>query len=183
MNQSEFKKIFQKHELWLLSGCSEGERMNLHRADFSGLDLEGLDFTEAVLPFVNLKGAKLANAILYDTDLRGANLEGAYLSEADFSCAYLADANFTGASLSNTIFASACLADAKLSGAYIHGANFEGANLSGTILEKKKNPADSPITEASISSGEEIQREISRFEKILNKHGMKLASPISFVLK
>ena len=60
--------------------------------------------------------------------------------------------------------------------ANLSGANLSGADLTGTILEKKN-------TSASPSFSEELQAKISEIENLLDKHGMKLASPISILPK
>ena len=57
-------------------------------------------------------------------------------------------------------------------------ANLSGADLTGTILEKKNTSAS-----VSPSFSEELQAKISEIENLLDKHGMKLASPISILPK
>lgn len=90
------------------AGCSEKsergsmtEPLNLHkvdlrRADLTGIDLEGADLSTTNLHGADLTGVSLKETYLYDTDLKnafltGANLLDATLEEANLSLADLAD--------------------------------------------------------------------------------------------
>src|ERR1044071_8904540 len=66
------------------------------------------DFSEAVLPYANLRGADLRDANLINANLINANLSGADLVNANLINANLIDAD---------------LIDADLSGAYLGGAD------------------------------------------------------------
>lgn len=65
---------------------------NLDRASFKGMDLRGVDFTEAeldVADFENadLSGANFTKADLEDANLKGANIEGAIFKDAELEFA------------------------------------------------------------------------------------------------
>ena len=68
---------------------------------------------------MNLIGANLSHAELFNAGLVGANLTGANLSHADLYNTDLSDANLTNANLTNINLDQAYLSNAKLSGAYI----------------------------------------------------------------
>lgn len=80
------------------------------------INLEGVNFSNAILVCTNLEGA----------DLNNANFQGARLHYAILSYAHLHDANFTDARLNN----------ADLTGAYLQNANFTWAILRGAIINK-----------------------------------------------
>ncbi|MGI9452601.1 MAG: pentapeptide repeat-containing protein, partial [Geminicoccaceae bacterium] len=98
-----------------------GKRLN-------GLNLEGLDFSGAILRAArlnnaNLKGADLEGAILdqawmLNVDLSDANLRGAKLFQAQLVGSMLDGADFSGARVAS-----------DLSKASIKGASFVGASL------------------------------------------------------
>jgi len=81
-----------------------------------GINLEGVDFSNAILVCANLEGA----------DLAGANFQNAKLHYANLSRARLWDANFTAAHLSN----------ADLSMAALQNADFSRANLNDAIIDR-----------------------------------------------
>jgi hypothetical protein len=83
-----------------------------------GANLAQLALGDAVLRGANLHNADLRGAHLYGVNLQGANLKGANLRRADLTDGNLQGANLKGANLVN----------AEL-GANLKGANFQGANL------------------------------------------------------
>jgi uncharacterized protein YjbI with pentapeptide repeats len=96
----------------LLAAGHQRQAVELLRAlRESGLSLQGVDLTEAVLDGVWLEEAQLS-----DARLRAASLCGARLN---------------GASLCRVVLDSADLSDAELEGADLSGASLDGAMLSG----------------------------------------------------
>jgi uncharacterized protein YjbI with pentapeptide repeats len=79
-----------------------------------GRDLNGAIFDLANMPKVDLEGAELQNASLFQTKLQGTNFKRAYLEEAMLTGAFLQGAT---------------LVSAKLRGAYLNGAQLQGASL------------------------------------------------------
>ena len=116
--------------------------------------------------WVETKGKQGARANLMYANLARANLTDANLMYADLTDANLARADLTGANLTD-----ANLMYANLMYANLARANLTGADLTGTILEKKET-----VSSVSPSFDEELS-------KLLDKHGMKLASPISVLPK
>jgi uncharacterized protein YjbI with pentapeptide repeats len=92
------------------------------------------------------------------------------------------DVNLEGASFYRANLVGANLEGANLEDADLTYADLEGANLTGTILEKKKT-VSSPVSSVSATFGDELNAKIAEIESFLDKHGMKLASPISILPK
>jgi uncharacterized protein YjbI with pentapeptide repeats len=102
--------------------------------EFLGLNLDGVNLSNAILHEVSLEGADLIDADLSGADLRGvvlddANLSGAKLIGADLSFAWLSFANLRGANLSR-----AKLIGADLMGASLVDVNFTDADLTGSRI-------------------------------------------------
>ena len=72
-----------------------------------GTDLNGCDFSGAILKGANLATAALEFARFAGADLRGARLVDAALSKADFTGADLTGADFTGADVYNAVLTGA----------------------------------------------------------------------------
>ena len=112
------------------------QRKNLDGYIFTGEDLSGGDFHEAILSnttFVdtNLEGANLNGCKLNSATLSGVNLDGADLENCDFTKARLIGAHLNGANLKNAILERANLTDASLNDANLENASVGGAILSG----------------------------------------------------
>jgi len=102
---------------------------DLHiRADFSGQDVSGKDFTEQRGKESDFSGAKLI----------GTNFTKAYVPLGSFRGADLTDANLTKVNAEKADFSNATLVNADLSGAKLEGANFQDADLSGANLARMK---------------------------------------------
>lgn len=93
-------------------------------ANFNGINLEGINFSDT-----NLCGTIFSNA-----NLRGANFTKASLSGTNFTDADLVGADFSDACLFNTNFSGANLEGAILKNTDIRDAKFINANLTGAIL-------------------------------------------------
>jgi hypothetical protein len=109
------------------------DRLDLYNTNFSGVDLFG-----APLRSANLWDTNFSEATLMSADLAWAHLQGANLSRADLSYA-----NLSGADLSSADFSGADLTGANLSRRdpdyeRVYGMDYsdvsEGANLSGANL-------------------------------------------------
>ena len=86
-------------------------------------DFRGVDLSEEVLSWLNLRGA----------DLRGANLSRANLNWSDLTGADLRSANLTGADLNWTNLSQADLREANLCAASMSATALHGADWSGAI--------------------------------------------------
>ena len=108
MTQEELNKILDKHEKWL--NDEEGGE----RADLSGKDVQGLDFS-----FRNLKRAYMA----------GTNMEG-----ADMIRANMIGAEMTGANMTRANMIGVNLTEADMTRANMTGTNMAGANIDFSAL-------------------------------------------------
>ena len=102
-------------------------KLDLNRADLTGLRLVGASLDGADLTHAALSGAELAGARLRDARLWSANLTQARLSVATLTNANLLGADLTGADLSK-----AKLTDTDFSYANLTKANLSEASLAGT---------------------------------------------------
>ncbi len=112
--------------------------------DFSGADLNGVNFCDANLEKAELSGANLHGANLSGANLNGANLCGANLNGANLNGANLCGANLRYANLNGADLRYANLNDADLRYAnlryadlnctFLSGANLSDADLRGALL-------------------------------------------------
>ena len=116
----------------------------LERADLSGKDLSGVNFSNANLrradlSKTNLRGAKfvkadLSCASLYQADCEGADFSGADMSMSYYKAASFKDARMCYCTLRNSMGKNALFFDTDLRGsdmlnAFLVGARFDGANI------------------------------------------------------
>jgi len=118
-------RVIAAQHAWL-KGDGEGERANLSRSNFSGLNLHDSDLSNAQMREVDLSGCDLQRANLRRASLAGANLQDAKLAKADLREADLSDADLTGADLRG----------ADLTGADLWRANLIGACIAPDALQK-----------------------------------------------
>jgi len=123
INKNGLEKGIELHRKWRL-GEVGGVRFDGRGADFSGANLEGVNFREANLEGVNFSGANLGGAYFKEANLEGvnfreANLEGAYFKESDLRGADFRGADFKGAFLEGAIFMEA------FRGADLRGVHFD----------------------------------------------------------
>ena len=150
LTQDDVEIMYAKH---ILFNHGEGGE----KADFSGcrlanldmrhMQLNGADFTGALLENVRLNDAGLCFCVFRDTKLVGCNLTSAIAEEADFCGATFTECNmrngiFTHSNFAHTSFqdtdlwmssfASCCIENSS-----IMDTETEGANLSGTIEDEQ----------------------------------------------
>lgn len=77
ITREELNEILEKHGKWLFC-ADEGERADFSYMDLAGVDLRNENLGGMILKGADLKGADLTGATLVETDLKGANL--------DYSC-------------------------------------------------------------------------------------------------
>ena len=134
----------------------------LKDGDYSGLDLSGFFFEDAVLSGRTLSGAKFNGAILdssvfTESDVSDADFSGAMLCGPDFSEANLGKTSFKGALLVGADFSLADMAGAGFDSAKIYGgifnsAIFDRASFRKTILYCRPESVDLPCASAERSS-------------------------------
>jgi uncharacterized protein YjbI with pentapeptide repeats len=110
------------------------------RVDLQRANLNGANFTGAIMPKVNLSGASAVGSTFFETDLQGANLKNASLTYSN-----LVKAKLNNAILEQTDLQGANLAEADLRNAQVKKTDFVGAN----IYKMKYSPA---IVDASFDN-------------------------------
>lgn len=124
--------------LSIASGDKDASNQDWACLDLSGLDLDGIDFSNCLMEQVNLTGASLI----------GANFTGAILARSDLSKANCSQANFEqtnlGASIFNeTIFSGASFNESKLSKSEFISCTFTHSSIKQPeALEIKINQCD-----------------------------------------
>lgn len=126
MNTPNIQSLLHQHALWLESQGKQGRQLTLFDTDFRGVDLTGLNLSEAIIP--------------------GANFSGTFLVDIDLSGSNLASANFTDATLKNVRFIKSNLDDALFTNTNVIGGSWfratcidaktEGLTFSETNLER-----------------------------------------------
>ena len=113
--ESELRWLLEQHREWVETHGAKGQRLEMTRADFAGVDLTGANLQNAILNRANFQGAELLLV-----DLRGASLVQANLQEAN-----LLGADFQGANLEGAALEGAAGLNAK---------QFAGASLLWAVL-------------------------------------------------
>ncbi|NET40420.1 pentapeptide repeat-containing protein [Okeania sp. SIO2B3] len=115
------------------------------------LDLNPVNFQDAVLTDANLSGIYLKNAKLTDANLSGVDLGGACLNNANLTDVNLSNANLTGADLAVANLSYANLNHAELGQVDLSGANLSGVDLSSANLSDV-NLSSANLTDADLSN-------------------------------
>ena len=129
---------------------------DLSKANLWNAKLMGVDLSKADLNLADLSGAILSNA-----DLSRADLSGAFLSKADFFEADLSGANLSKADLNMTKLFGANLIDAYLSEANLIEANLSLADLRGANLSRA-SLAGADLSGASLAGADLSLAKLSR---------------------
>jgi uncharacterized protein YjbI with pentapeptide repeats len=96
------------------------------------MDLSNLRLAHPIMPFADLRGAKLCNSSLWAARLIGADLENADLEGANLSTVYFAASGDHVPGIEVHVdLREANLKGANLRGARLHGARLDGANVQG----------------------------------------------------
>jgi hypothetical protein len=110
-------------------------RANLREARFLGASLREANFENAILTHVqfkaaDLRGARLAGAMINATDLIATRFDRANLSDTDLTGAAMNGANCTSADMRKAVLGNARLDAANLTHARLRGAYLSATNLS-----------------------------------------------------
>ncbi|MDV7341548.1 pentapeptide repeat-containing protein [Terasakiella sp. A23] len=122
------------HKTWVNSGGKLGQQANRPHSDFRGQELEGADFTRAILPQSNFEEVDCTSVVLRKADLSGSTFKKALLNSADLRVSRLSKADMRNARMDRANLLGADLTGANLEGATLRGVNLSGANLSRTNL-------------------------------------------------
>lgn len=122
------------HKVWVNSGGKIGQQANRPHSDFRGQELEGADFTRAILPQSNFEEVDCTSVVLRKADLTGATFRKALLTSADLRVSRLSKADLRNAKMDQANLLGADLTGANLEGASLYKVNFSGANLNRANL-------------------------------------------------
>ena len=94
-----------------------------------GINLEGVNFSNATLVCANLEGADLAGANFQNAKLHYANLSRTRLWDANFTAAHLGNADLSMAALQNADFSRANLNDAVIDRCLLYHVFFKNTEI------------------------------------------------------
>ena len=124
--------------------------------DLTGVDLGGVDLSEAVLPRVDFRDANLEGTDFRNADLTEAEFRDAKLNGADFSGAKMERAVLIGAHIVGARFDGAHLVGAFLNGTTASGASFRKADLRAARIGVPKFQSDDPFAAAASFEGADM---------------------------
>ena len=105
-------------------------------ASKQAINLEGVDFSNAILVCANLEGADLSKANFEGARLNYANLRRARLWDANFKRARLNQADLTGAALQNADFSWAALRGAVVNRCLLYHVHLENTEMERGQVEE-----------------------------------------------
>lgn len=119
------RKILDDHRLYVESNRREGKK-----ADLSGQDLHGIDFSGENLFGADLSHSDISQTKCENTIFWGADISNSVLWEGDFRYSCLIGCNLSGSDLSRANFSHATMCGANLKEANFRDANFTSADMS-----------------------------------------------------
>lgn len=159
LTQDDLNIIQAKHTLWVYDQGGEQASFSgcrLSNLDMSGMQLNGADFTGALLERVNMSSSGVCSCVFRDARLIGCNMAGICAEEADFSGAVFEECNlkrgiFTHSNFAHTQFQDTDLWMADMRACCIAGSNImdmetEGVKLSGTSEDEESWENDTGIS-------------------------------------
>ena len=123
LTQHELDEMIILHEKW------SNDDADGIQADFSNMDLSGLNFTAKFLRHIDFHGANLTSANFNHVDLGWAYLINANLTDANLSWADLVNVDLSGANLTNAFCNNSAFILAELVGCDLTSANFTEAYI------------------------------------------------------
>ncbi|HWW05879.1 pentapeptide repeat-containing protein [Collimonas sp.] len=111
-----------------------GQVSALERLNSFGISLDFVDIHNTFAAGVNLSHAKLHKANFSGANLEGVDLSGSNLDEADLSDANLVGANLSGAHMYQAKFRNAKLAFARIDLAIVMASDLRDADLTGAVI-------------------------------------------------
>ncbi len=125
MMTTKLKFLLDQHMLWLASQAKEGSQLTLFDPDFRGVDLNGLNLSEAIIPGANFAGTELSNIDFYACNLASADFSGAVLTHVDLTKANLDNGDLTNTKVVGGSWFRATCIDAKVAGLTFSRTNLE----------------------------------------------------------
>lgn len=135
LTQDDLNIMQAKHTLWVYD--QGGEQANfsgcrLTQLDMSGMQLNGADFTGALLDHVNMSSSGVCSSVFQDARFVGCDMTGICAEEADFSGATFEDCNIKRGIFTHSSFAHAQFLNTDLRTADMRLCCMEGAKITGT---------------------------------------------------
>lgn len=115
-------------------------KVELDKASFAGLEIDGIELKLYDLERANFEGAKMSNA----------KISGCKMSKANFRCAVLNGTEFVTIQGTNADFTDANLIRSHFADTNLRGANFKGARMAGCYFGKA-NLRGADFTDADMS--------------------------------
>lgn len=139
LTQDDLNIMQAKHTLWVYD--QGGERANfsgcrLTELDMSGMQLNGADFTGALLERVNMSSSGVCSCVFRDARFAECNMTGICAEEADFSGAVFEECNLKRGIFTHSNFAHAQFQDTDLRTADMRACCIEGSNIMGLETEQ-----------------------------------------------
>jgi uncharacterized protein YjbI with pentapeptide repeats len=131
----DLSKAIEAHERWHRSGGSEGTRLRLHHVNLQSATLSGrclvkAEFVDVDLRQANLQGTDFTFAVLDHVALARASIQGSRLHLATLTASDLSAADLSGADMSGSI-----VTDANLQEALLHKTRLIKCNWSRNQLQ------------------------------------------------
>ena len=123
LTQAELDAIYESHRRWLEQD-PDGQC-----ADFSGMELSGLELRHMDLSYANFSGASLNGCDMEQAHFEGCNFAGAHFYGVQAGSASLELSDFTGAHLEGSNFFHANFENSNFTGATFEHVNLHHANL------------------------------------------------------
>jgi uncharacterized protein YjbI with pentapeptide repeats len=129
ISQEELLAILEKHKNLVTGGAGKEKRANFTDVDLEGLNLEKCYLKLAIFKNSCFKNANLTEANLSSTELQNVDFSDACLKKAQFLDANLNEISFKNAKLQNTVFRGIIIKKVDFEGADLRDADFENATL------------------------------------------------------
>ena len=172
--------------------------LSLQHANFSGMNLKGVDFTRTNLMHANFANSQLQGTLFASSVLSDANFDSANCTGADFTDAIGKKAKFEKVKASGAIFRYAKLGESNFSGADLTGADLSLADLKGNFFEANLSKSDlrgSDLTGANLTNAnltganmataktDGMRMNHTRLDNVIDASGHRLGTPQGFKAK
>ena len=161
LTQQDLEVMYAKHILFTYSeGGEQADFTNcrLTNLDMRHMQLNGANFTEALLENVKMNSAGVCFGVFRDAKLVGCNLTGIYAEEADFCGAVFEECKMQNGIYTNSNFAHAQFHDSDLwmsdfSSCCIEGTNIMDTETEGVNLSNTSDDEESWVNDPGIRVG------------------------------
>ena len=128
MTALNLKVALDQHAHWLETRGEQGSQFYSFDVDFRGMNLNGLNLSDSIIP-----GADFSGMVLENVDLSASNLAGANFTDATLRNVQFVKSNLDLAILINTRVIDGSWFRATCIDAQVSGLTFSGTNLERTF--------------------------------------------------